>query len=251
MNLANIYKKWLSVFTLVTMTSVNLIFADWSPEEFFFDKDFSATQKPEYIELKARVTKYLKGSWCSKEKINLLMDLIVVEKPEVCVEVGVFTGSSLLPVTATLKYLNHGKTYAIDAWSNSEAVKFWSDKDPNKAWWSSLDMPAVFNIFQGMLTEWNLRPHCDVIKKPSELAIDLVPEIDFLHLDGDYSEIGSMRDVQLYLPKVKSGGYILLSNLFTIVNSEQPKMKSFCFLFDSCEMVAEIERDNAILFRKI
>jgi hypothetical protein len=71
-----------------------------------------------------------------------------------------------------------------------------------------------------------------------------------LHLDGDYSEKGSMQDVELYLPRVKSGGYVLLSNLFTMVKGKAPKMKSFTALFDTCEMVCEIERDNAVLFRK-
>ena len=241
---------WALLISLLLISSP-YAFADWSPESYFWDLDYSAIQNPKYIKLKKEVTSYLENSWCSKEKINMLMDLTLIERPKVCVEIGVFTGSSLLPIATTLSYLNQGTVYAIDAWSNSEAVRYWSDQDPNKAWWSTVDMHAIYNTFDGMLNQWSLQPYCNVVKMSSECAIDSIPdEIDFLHLDGDYSEEGSMKDAELYLPKVKSGGYVLLSNLFTMVNNKQPKMQVFCFLSDYCEMVCEIERDNAILFKK-
>lgn len=240
-----------TLLTCLLLISSSPLFGEWDPESFFFDQDYSATENAQYIELKKNVMSHLENSWCSKEKIDLLMDLILVEKPKKCVEVGVFTGSSLLPVAATLSFLNQGTIYAVDAWSNSEAIKNWSDLDPNKAWWSTVDMKAVYSTFDEMLNQWKLHPYCNILKMPSEIAFDSIPdEIDFLHLDGDYSEVGSSKDVETYLPKVKSGGYILLSNLFTMVNNQQPKMNAFCLLSEACEMVCEIERDNAILFRK-
>ena len=226
------------------------MYADWDPEYCFPDEDLSSLDDLIFQNLKLDMVNYLKGSWCSEEKINLLMDLIYIAKPEVCVEIGVITGSSALPVAATLKYSQYGTLTAIDAWSNEEATKNMAYDDPNLHWWSQVDMDAAYQQFVYRLAEWGLAPYCDIIRDPSDVAADFIDEIDFLHLDGDYTENGSLLDVQLYLPKVKPGGYILLSNLFVMVNGKAPKMKSFSQLFDVCEMICEIDKDNAVLFRK-
>lgn len=240
-------------FGFSVLTSPYSLYADWDPEDCLFDLEpsaFEVLNDSGFQELKGRVVEALKGSWCSEEKINLLMDLVCITQPDVCVEIGAFSGSSVLPVAATLKQLNRGKIYAIDAWSNRVTVKNLAEDDPNKLWWSKINMRSVRNIFNQMIETWGLSNVCTPIRKPSEKAIHQLSAIDFLHLDGDYSAIGSMQDVELYLPKVKSGGYILLSNLFIMVNNEQPKLNAFNALFECCEIVCEIENENAILFQK-
>ena len=224
-------------------------FADWDPE-FIENADISILENTDYKNLKNKVLNATKGSWCSEEKTNLLMDLVLLEKPQVCVEIGACTGSSILPIGATLQFLKKGKVYAIDAWSNKVATQYWLDTDPNKVWWSTVDMKAIHKIYQDLIRSWGLKNFCKELSMSSENAISKLDTIDFLHLDGDYSEPGSLKDVELYLPKVKSGGYILLSNLFVMINGKQPKLKSFSALLDDYEIVCEIERDNAILFRK-
>lgn len=77
----------------------------------------------EFDSLKTSVYKYLTNSWVSQEKAQLLMELIFLTKPQICVDIGSFNGSSALPVAATLKHIKNGKIYLIEAWSNEEAVK--------------------------------------------------------------------------------------------------------------------------------
>lgn len=226
------------------------VFADWSPED-IEDADVTKVQDTKYQSLKASILYGLKGSWCSEEKTHLLMDLVVLTKPKICVEIGACTGSSVLPVAAALKFLGSGKVYAIDAWSNQIATRYWDDQDPNKPWWSTVDMKAVQQSYKNLLKAWKVEEVCTTLAAPSENAVKKFNHnIDFLHLDGDYSEKGSMADLENYLPHVKEGGYILLSNFFVMVNGKQPKVKCFKKLVSECEIVAEIERDNAILFRK-
>jgi hypothetical protein len=255
MNTTNSIQKKAVALVTCAVLSFGGLFADWNPEYLANDEGVipneTAMCAPNFLELKAKVSKFLVNSWCSQEKANLLMDLVLVTQPKVCVEIGACTGSSVLPVAATLKYLGKGQVFAIDAWSNAEAVKNWEDNDPNKPWWSKVDMKTLQKHFQNMVSTWNVASTCKTLCMPSDKAVSQVPNnIDFLHLDGDYSEKGSMQDIELYLPKVQSGGYILLSGLFTMVNNKQPKLKAFCTLFDSCDIVAEIERDNAVLFKK-
>jgi hypothetical protein len=242
--------KKLVVLSICLGTSLN---AEWNPSSLYQGDPSTAIilSNPKYTALKTQIMQALTNSWCSTEKINLLMDVTLLIHPKICVEIGAFTGSSILPVAATLKYLNAGKVFAVDAWSNTEAINYLANNDPNRAWWSQVDMQAVHSSFQGLIKTWSLGNFCTEIYKPSEQAIYSIPgEIDFLHLDGDYSETGALRDVEIYLPKVKSGGYILLSNLYIMINREQPKIKAFVALCDACEIVTSIEKDNAVLFRK-
>jgi hypothetical protein len=205
---------------------------------------------PIYQNLKKDLISELSTVWCSKEKIELLMDLVYVVKPKVCVEIGVFSGSSLIPVAVMLKYLQHGMVFAVDAWSNAEATKYIEYDDPNLPGWSAVDLLGAHIQFIQRLGQKAVQSYCTILRNPSAVAAQFIGEIDFLHLDGDYTEKGSLEDVALYLPKVKSGGYILLSSLFVMVKGKATKMKAFSKLFDHCEMICQIDRDNVILFRK-
>lgn len=237
-------------YFLILLCVFSTSYAEWNPEYCLMDDDISVLQDAEYVEMKSKVCAALKNTWCSEEKANLLMDLTMVTRPKVCVEIGAFVGSSVLPVAATLQIMNQGQMYAVDAWSNTVACRFLDDTDPNKAWWSTVDMNAVKGMFDHLMNEWMLEKTCVVMHNPSMEAVNEIGEIDFLHIDGDYSTKGSMEDVTMYVPKVREGGYILFSNLYTMVNGKQPRLKAFCKLFESCEMICSIEKDNAILFRK-
>lgn len=244
-------KKNLLMFFFVL--SSTFLFGQWDPEFCFPDCSESRLKSlndPKYLKLKSDVKKQLEVSWCSVEKIDLLMDLVLITHPKECVDIGAFTGSTVFPVAMALKYLKKGKIYAIDAWSNEEAIKNLDEDDPNRAWWATVDMSGVYKSFLKLINSWALGTYCIPLKLTSENAIQQVDNITFLHLDGDFSEQGSLNDVNLYLPKVKSGGYVLLSNLFILVKGNYSKIKSYCKILESCDMIYEIENENAILFRK-
>lgn len=216
---------------------------------FAIESNRSTLRDLQFQSLKSRVIKYLENSWCSAKKAELMMDLIFAIRPEVCVEIGVFSGSSVLPVAATLNYLKTGCIYAIDAWSNSEAVKNMSIHDPSYNWWNHVNMKEIKNRFSILVNQWNLNSCCSVIHATSEAAAKEIPEIDFLHLDGNFCEEGALMDVELFLPKVKPGGYVLFSNLFQVIDNKLTKMSAMWRLFDECEIICEID-NNTALFRK-
>ncbi len=244
------FKIFVMKIFLLSSLWIFTLFGEWDPEYCFPDDDLGILEDVLYKNLKSDIIFFLKGSWCSVEKAELLMDLIYVTKPAVCVEIGAFSGSTVLPVAATLKYLQHGTVIAIDPWSNAIATQNMDFNDPNRPWWSTVNMDGIYAEFVSKLARWKVIENCTIFRSTSETAANFIQEIDFLHLDGDYSEKGSLKDVELYLPKVKPGGYILLSNLFLMVHNKAPKMKCFSELFDACEMISEIDKDNAVLFRK-
>lgn len=232
--------------------------ANWNPEYLMsrgklsaeFSKDL---QLDEFKEYKQSIKEAIKNGWCSPEKADLIMDFICLERPEVSVEVGVFSGYSFIPLVATLKFFNGGKAHAIDAWSNEKAIENIDTKDPNWWWWSTVDMAAVKKEFEERICSMQLEPFCKIVPLPSAEAAPHFNNqtIDFLHLDGNFSEENAIQDVRDYLPKVKIGGYILFSNLFLIVNSVPTKMASFEILLDTCEIICEIEHNNVVLLRKV
>jgi len=244
------YAKILTLFFLVSAVHLSAV---WDPEFDLMDQtslDFMSLLEPDYLDLKTEVQDYLKNSWCSEEKIDLLMDLVYLTKPDVCVEIGAFTGSSVLPVAATLKHIGKGKVFAIDAWSNSVAIENLAEDDPNRAWWSKVNMRQALGQFENLINEWQIRTFVKVLRKPSKDAAKYVRNIDFLHIDGDYSEKGTLEDLNNYLPKLKPGGYVLLSNIMLAVNDNYPKMEAFFQLLDEYETVTETGGGGAALFKK-
>ena len=166
------------------------------------------TQDKQFLKLKRSVSKALSGSWCSKEKASLIMDVILSEKPHVCVEIGSFVGYSFLPIAATLKFLKNGKAYAIEPWSNQEATKNFADDDPNLHWWAHVDMAKAHYTFTNMIKEWGLELFSEEINLPSKKAVNRFDAIYFIHFDGNFSEESSLEDVRLFFPKVRIGGYV-------------------------------------------
>lgn len=226
-------------FAIILLTCVSL-----------FASPYKIKDQPNFNKVKEGVINYLSNTSCSKEKISFLMDHILKTKPQICVEVGVFAGATLLPVAVTLKYLGGGKAYAIDAWSNDVATFNMKPHDHNRERWSQLDLKAVYYKFKSRLYDWDVESKVKILKKTSEKAAPDVNQIDFLHLDGDYTEEGSYNDAVLYLSKVKPGGYILYSNVLLLVNGFQPKLKAFRHLLNHCDFVTSIDNHNTVLLRK-
>ncbi len=214
------------------------------------DRNLSILNDPQFQAMKRQVLLALEKSWCSQEKGTLLMELIVLEEPQTCVEIGVFEGASLLPIASSINFLKRGLLFAIDAWSNAEAIKFMEANDPNRAWWSTVNFEVAYNNLQAMLKRWDFNSFCRVIRKPSNQAISEVNEIDFLHLDGSFTKEGSLNEVELYLPKVKKGGYILLSNALLSSQGKFSKIIALEKLFNYCEIICHVDNKNTILLRK-
>lgn len=189
---------------------------------------------------------YLEG-WCTREKALNFIDLVITEKPKIWVEIGVFGGSSVFPVASTFKFLGEGLVIAIDPWDKIECIKYY-DPVKDKAdlkWWGNLNLNQVYSSFQNVLRTHMLEPHCKIIRANSEQAIKEIETIDVLHIDGNHSEIVSIQDVQLYLPKVRSGGFIWMND-----SSWEQRQEAVELLVASCDVIKVIDNGNCILFKK-
>ena len=186
--------------------------------------------------------------WCSPEKALNFIDLVLEVKPQAYVEIGVFGGSSLFPVASTLKFLNQGVIYAIDPWNMTENLRHFDPAlDPaNFTWWKALNYDSIYNSYQKMLKRYEIQDYCITLKMTSEAAVTRIENIDILYIDGGHSEGAFLTDVSLYLPKVRSGGYIWMND--TLWEQAQLAIE---LLLEECEVIKLIDNGNCILFKKL
>jgi len=138
--------------------------------------------------------------WCTKEKALTMAKLI---KPtDLCVELGVWGGRSLLPMCLMTK----NKVIGIDAWSKDSSLEGVNDAS-NDEWWSKIDYEKMFNYTKDLLTKYKASNSILIRSKSSEVYEKFTDEsIDFLHQDSNHSEKISCEEVELYHKKVKKNG---------------------------------------------
>ncbi len=185
--------------------------------------------------------------WCSKDKALAFIDLVLETKPDICVEIGVFGGSSLFPVASALKYLKSGVIIGIDPWDKIECIKYFDPIEDamNLKWWGSLNIHYIYQSYNNMLRKQHLEDYVETIRATSEQAASSIDSIDILYLDGNHSEFCSIQDVELYLPKVRPGGYIWMND--TLWRERQDAVD---LLTAECDVVRLIDNGNCILFKK-
>lgn len=211
---------------------------------------FISTPKPAKFEkLMHKVITDKATSWSTPAKTKIIMDIIYQEKPTVCVDIGAFNGGTTFPMAQALKFLKSGKVYAIDAYSNQVAVKGLSSSDKNYKWWSEVDLKSMKKTLEKRVNTAGLNNHVAILEMTSEDAAKLIENIDFLHIDGGMTENASSLDVDLYLPKVKSGGYVLITAPFIVTNRELARMSAIYKLFEKCDLVHQ-EMEEFALFKK-
>jgi hypothetical protein len=166
----------------------------------------SAAANTDYtIQIKQRVKEqnpHIAG-WCSPKKSDAMMDLIFETKPNVCVELGVLAGASLLPTAMALKHLNHGVVYGIDAWDSQEVVKHYEPGNPHRLWWEQQDMGLHKRSCENLIQSNQLESHAVLLKDTFANAVSQIGAIDILHIHATLTD-----DARAYCDKVKLGGYI-------------------------------------------
>lgn len=147
--------------------------------------------------------------WCPKQKASILINLILMIKPKIVVEIGVFGGKSLVPMAYALKQNGFGKIYGIDPWTNAASVE--GMDGVNKEYWGSVNHIAIMQGLILKIREFGLEKYVKLIRDTSAAASP-IPDIDILHIDGNHSEETSYIDATKWVPLVRKGGLVIFDD---------------------------------------
>lgn len=141
-----------------------------------------------------------------------IAELVYDNKPKTVVEIGCFGGAGSLSMAFALRENNNdGKLYCIDPWRLEYATE--GEWIENVKWWShNIDIHLVHRKCMEAIWAHNIDQWIVVIRAASQHCVSLFPEIDFLVIDGNHSEVASSRDAELYMPRVESGGLVLFDD---------------------------------------
>jgi hypothetical protein len=186
--------------------------------------------------------------WCSEKKALLMMDLIKNHNCKLCVDIGAFYGKSSFPMAKTLKHINSGLLYAIDAYNSDEACIGYEIDDPNFIWWHSLYYDEIHSSLKNLFQDKDLNAFCTVIKSPSikAAALFLDNSIELIHFDGNHDQEISYQDVTTYFPKIREGGFIILNDYkWSSLN------KALFYLLERCDVLSDFSnKESYILLKK-
>jgi predicted O-methyltransferase YrrM len=192
---------------------------------------------------KLKLINYLPG-WCQENKATEMLNFTIRQRPKVCVEIGVYGGRSLIAQALGLQHLKRGVIYGIDPWK-IDSVKEGGQFGVDVKHWNQEQLNTVYEQFVVALTALNLHQHTRIVCGESQNVSDIFEDesVDVLHIDGNHAELPALRDVTVYLPKVKSGGWVWFDD--TDWDTTQPALK---MLVNSCNLVSDW--GNFRLYRK-
>ena len=165
------------------------------------------------------------SGWCPRDKAKHIMNLVYKNPSEVCVELGVYGGSSFFPLAAVLDFKNQGVAYAIDPWENSPCLEGYEQNEKFDHFWGKIDLNKTLYKFIEDMHRNHLDAVYAILRRTSAQAFHYFADasIDFLHIDGNHSEEAALFDVKHWLPKVKKGGIICFDDAWW--KSTQPAIQ--------------------------
>lgn len=181
--------------------------------------------------------------WCSDRKAGILMDLILMSKPDVVVEIGVYGGKSVIPMACALKTNGRGTIYGIDPWDTNASLEDVSDP-LNRDYWGRIDHLGIMQRLIEKIDQFELQDHIQLIRNTSA-GVEPIHEIGLLHIDGNHSESTSYFDVTKWVPFVKKGGWIIFDDMTWYENEKCTTGRAVEWLNGHCIKIAEYS-DNCV-----
>lgn len=158
------------------------------------------------------------GGGCSLDKSCLLAWLIRRFELKTTLDIGVYRGRSLFPQALVHHRYTGGVVYGVDPWSASEAKQY-----DNFALWKRInkfveetDFQAIYEQVRSMRNSLSYEKHCLLLRRTSADAVFFFRKngifFDLIHIDGNHDTEKVTRDVDLYLPRLKRNGFVVLDD---------------------------------------
>ena len=181
------------------------------------------------------------GGLCTEEKGEVIKSLIENTNAKLCIEIGVYKGSSLLYFAEALQ-TTRGRVIGIDPYKLDSLKNEIPNKEISNYFYDILfkeqkTLDDIYFNLKQILENNNLGDLITLVRDKSENFYQNVKNesIDVLHIDGNHDEEYVTKDILNYLPLVKKGGYIIMDDTswVGVINSINNH------LVDKCRLVSE------------
>lgn len=154
----------------------------------------------------------LPHGWTSFEKAKALTGIVFATRPHTVVEIGVWSGKSLISMALACKDVGAGKCYGIDPFEASASVI--GQTGANAEWWSKQEAHEhMLGYFQRQVIAFGVS---DVVEHVRDLSdnvnVNQWDAINLLHIDGNHGP-QALKDAQRFAPKIPVGGFAVLDDL--------------------------------------
>jgi hypothetical protein len=155
------------------------------------------------------------GGGCPIEKALAMADYIVTENLTYSIEIGVYKGRSFFPQALAQRRIG-GVVFGIDPYMKECARE--KDLTPQMKTLvdnivDSWDTVKTYALNLGWILSWKLGNNAVLIRETSEAAAKYLPgDAGLLHIDGNHDIEFVEKDIALYLPKIKSGGLVVMDD---------------------------------------
>ncbi len=183
------------------------------------------------------------GGGSALDKTYLMAYLVLRNNFKTFVEIGVYKGRSLFPVTYAIKK-NNGVAYGIDPYQKDAAREYDIEEDLQKQIDSFIDETDFESIYQNVVqlkSDLGFKEHLEIIRKKSSESDLLFQDIkiDMLHIDGNHDTKHVLEDIKLYLPFLNYESIIVMDDIdWSSVKPAYEKLKETATVIFEAETYA-------------
>jgi hypothetical protein len=195
------------------------------------------------------------GGGCSVRKAYTMAWLIRRYELRCTLDIGVYRGRSLFPQALAHRRCGGGVAYGIDPWSATAAEQHDTPqlRELLEKFVRETDFDALYDEVVAFRKRWGLEDHCVLVRETSQAAVERFERenlrFGLIHIDGNHDTEIVVRDVELYLPRLDEGGFLVLDDV-----SWESVRPAYDLVADSLarvhEHVDERTGDDYAVFRK-
>ncbi len=163
--------------------------------------------------------------WLSKEEAELLYKMARNAEGAV-IEIGSWQGRSTVALALGAAAGRGATVYAVDSFAGPQSGAFRTTLEHDAA-----DHPCSPERLRANLDAAGVNGQVKIVPKASQEALGDVPEqCGLLFIDGDHRYEAVCRDLDLYLPRVRQGGFVVLHDVHAtdmgVVRAVEDRIKS-------------------------
>lgn len=155
--------------------------------------------------------------WCHPEKVDVLARLVLTYRPSRIFELGVHAGKSLCTFGLALQAVGAGLVVGVDSWRGDDEVRGIDPDEQGDHYrnWKGRDLSPYKQMCEWNIDKLGIGAHVQIIQAESEAAAAKLvgePLFDLLHIDASKSRSQVPRFIDLWLPWLRVGGFLVLDD---------------------------------------